>query len=129
MTDFNPSLPYNDLPDLPPPVEQIESTAILKRCIDARVAVAELKQAAELIPNAAGLVNALPRLEARYDHRQTLLIRGHRRGPSGCRDQGGFTLSYGAVRRHQDGPTRHAHHRYGHTDMQHNQRDGAGYSS
>lgn len=65
MTDFNPSLPYNDLPDLPPPVEQIESTAILKRCIDARVAVAELKQAAELIPNSAVLVNALPLLEAR----------------------------------------------------------------
>jgi Fic family protein len=65
VTDFNPSLPYNDLPDLPPPVEQIESTAILKRCIDARVAVAELKQAAELIPNSAVLVNALPLLEAR----------------------------------------------------------------
>ena len=65
MTDFNPSLPYNDLPDLPPPGEQIETTAILKRCIEARVAVAELKQAAELIPNSAVLVNALPLLEAR----------------------------------------------------------------
>ena len=65
MTDFNPSLPYNDLPDLPPPTEQIESTQILKRCINARVALAELKQAAELIPNSAVLVNALPLLEAR----------------------------------------------------------------
>ena len=65
MTDFNPSLPYNDLPDLPPPGEQLETTAILKRCIEARVAVAELKQAAELIPNSAVLVNALPLLEAR----------------------------------------------------------------
>ena len=65
MTDFNPSLPYNGLPDLPPPIEQIESTAILKRCINARVALAELKQAAELIPNSAVLVNALPLLEAR----------------------------------------------------------------
>ena len=64
MTDFNPSLPYNDLPDLPPPREQLETTAILKRCIEARVAVAELKQAAELIPNSAVLVNALPLLEA-----------------------------------------------------------------
>ena len=64
MTDFNPSLPYNDLPDLPPPGEQLETTAILKRCIEARVAVAELKQAAELIPNSAVLVNALPLLEA-----------------------------------------------------------------
>jgi Fic family protein len=65
VTDFNPSLPYNDLPDLPPPGEQLETTAILKRCIEARVAVAELKQAAELIPNSAVLVNALPLLEAR----------------------------------------------------------------
>jgi len=64
VTDFNPSLPYNDLPDLPPPGEQLETTAILKRCIEARVAVAELKQAAELIPNSAVLVNALPLLEA-----------------------------------------------------------------
>ena len=51
MTDFNPSLPFNDLPDLPPPLEQIETTEILKRCINARVSLAELKQAAELIPN------------------------------------------------------------------------------
>ncbi len=65
MTDFDPSLPYNDLPDLPPPLEQIETTEILKRCIRARVALAELKQAAELIPNSAVLVNALPLLEAR----------------------------------------------------------------
>ena len=65
MTDFNPSLPYNELPDLPPPLEQIETTQVLKRCINARVALAELKQAAELIPNSAVLVNALPLLEAR----------------------------------------------------------------
>ena len=65
MTDFNPSFPYNDLPDLPPPADQVETTPILKRCIDARVAMAELKQAAELIPNSAVLVNALPLLEAR----------------------------------------------------------------
>ncbi len=64
MTDFDPSLPYNDLPDLPPPLELIETTEILKRCISARVALAELKQAAELIPNSAVLVNALPLLEA-----------------------------------------------------------------
>jgi len=55
----------NDLPLLPPPAELIENTEILKKCIDARVALAELKQAAELIPNAAVLVNALPLLEAR----------------------------------------------------------------
>jgi Fic family protein len=65
VTDFNPEVPYNDLPSLPPPVDQIETTQILKRCIKARVALAELKQAAELIPNSAVLVNALPLLEAR----------------------------------------------------------------
>ena len=65
MTDFDPKLPYNDLPLLPPPEEQIETKAILKQCISARVALAELKQAAELIPNSAVLVNALPLLEAR----------------------------------------------------------------
>ena len=64
MTDFNPSLPHNGLPELPPPAERIETTAILKRCINARVSLAELKQAAELIPNSAVLVNALPLLEA-----------------------------------------------------------------
>ena len=65
MTDFNPEVPFNNLPPLPPPADQIETTQILKRCIKARVALAELKQAAELIPNSAVLVNALPLLEAR----------------------------------------------------------------
>lgn len=65
MADFDPQKPYNELPLLPPPGDQIENNEILKKCIDARVALAELKQAAELIPNAAVLVNALPLLEAR----------------------------------------------------------------
>ena len=65
MTDFDPKLPYNALPELPPPVDAIETTEILKSCIKSRVALAELKQAAELIPNSAVLVNALPLLEAR----------------------------------------------------------------
>ena len=65
MADFDPKKPFNELPDLPPPIELIETTEILKTCIKARVALAELKQAAELIPNSAVLVNALPLLEAR----------------------------------------------------------------
>jgi Fic family protein len=65
MTDFDPNIPYNALPALPPPTELVETSEILKKCINARVALAELKQAAELIPNAAVLVNALPLLEAR----------------------------------------------------------------
>ena len=46
MTDFDPKLPYNTLPDLPPLVDTIETTEILKSCIKSRVALAELKQAA-----------------------------------------------------------------------------------
>ena len=65
MSVFDPDLPYNELPDLPPPADLVETTTILKHCINARVALAELKQAAALIPNSAVLVNALPLLEAR----------------------------------------------------------------
>ncbi|HEU4617863.1 MAG TPA: Fic family protein [Gammaproteobacteria bacterium] len=61
---FNPTVPFNDLPDLPPPTDVIETAEILRKCIKARVALAGLKQAAELIPNASVLVNALPLLEA-----------------------------------------------------------------
>jgi cell filamentation protein, protein adenylyltransferase len=64
MSDFDPNKPHNYLPELPPPAGLIETNEILKKCINARVALAELKQAAELIPNAAVLVNALPLLEA-----------------------------------------------------------------
>lgn len=55
--------PYLSLPILPPKVD-IETKAILKQCITARAALAELKQAAELIPNQAVLINTLPLLEA-----------------------------------------------------------------
>jgi Fic family protein len=61
---FDPTVPFNELPPLPPPTAAIETAPILKKCISARVALAELKQAAELIPNATVLVNALPLLEA-----------------------------------------------------------------
>jgi Fic family protein len=52
------------LPTLPPAVD-LESKAVLKRCVTARASLAELKQAAELIPNQAMLINTLPLLEAR----------------------------------------------------------------
>jgi Fic family protein len=61
---WQPDRPYNDLPRLPPDVE-LETKPILKQCITARAALAELKQAAELIPNPAMLINTLPVLEAR----------------------------------------------------------------
>ena len=60
---FDPTKPYNDLPLLPPAVD-IESKALLKACIDARAALAELKSVGALIPNQAVLINTIPLLEA-----------------------------------------------------------------
>ncbi len=56
-------VPFNGLPVLPPPVE-LESTTILKACILARAALAELDAASDLIPNPLILVNTIPVLEA-----------------------------------------------------------------
>lgn len=52
------------MPGLPPAVE-LESKAVLKACITARAAMAELKIAAELIPNQTMLINTIPLLEAK----------------------------------------------------------------
>lgn len=62
-TSWLPDRPHNDLPALPP-LEELETRLVLKQCITARAAVAELKQAAELIPNQGVLINTLPLLEA-----------------------------------------------------------------
>jgi Fic family protein len=43
----------------------VESKAVLRQCIESRARLAELKQAAELIPNQSMLINTLPLLEAR----------------------------------------------------------------
>ena len=55
--------PYNTLPKLPPATD-IETRAVLKQCVESRAALAELKVAAELIPNPAVLINTIPLLEA-----------------------------------------------------------------
>ena len=64
MTQWQAHLPYNDLPNLPPQ-QDIETKNILKHRIAARAALAQLKQAAELIPNQSMLINTLPIMEAR----------------------------------------------------------------
>ncbi|MFU2089160.1 protein adenylyltransferase Fic [Avibacterium avium] len=64
MINWNPNLPYNQLPELPPH-EELETKEVLKQTILARAALAELKQAAELIPNQSMLINTLPIMEAR----------------------------------------------------------------
>lgn len=56
--------PHNSLPPLPPR-QDLESKAVLKACISARAALAELKQAAELTPNQTMLTNTIPLLEAK----------------------------------------------------------------
>ena len=61
--EWLPEVPFNDLPPLPPKVD-LETKTVLKHCIPARAALAELKQAAELIPNQSVLINTLPLLEA-----------------------------------------------------------------
>ncbi|MGH0038299.1 MAG: protein adenylyltransferase Fic [Myxococcota bacterium] len=61
---WRPDRPYDQLPPLPG-AEVLETGAVLKRCITARAALAELKQAVALIPNPAMLINTLPLLEAR----------------------------------------------------------------
>jgi Fic family protein len=63
-SQWRPDRPYNDLPALPPNID-LETKPVLRQCIRARAALSELKQAAELIPNSAILINTLPLLEAR----------------------------------------------------------------
>jgi cell filamentation protein, protein adenylyltransferase len=60
---FRPDRPHNDLPLLPP-AAALETPAVLKACIGARAALAELKVSGDLIPNQAVLINAIPLLEA-----------------------------------------------------------------
>jgi len=60
---WNPSIPYNNLPTLPPQAD-VETKTVLKQCISSRAALAELNQSAKLIPNQGMLINTLPLLEA-----------------------------------------------------------------
>ena len=61
---FNPQQPYNDLPALPPRAD-VETKAVLKQCVAASRALAELKGAGGLIPDQAILINAIPLQEAK----------------------------------------------------------------
>jgi Fic family protein len=61
---FNPKIPYNDLPLLPPK-RDVETKTILKKTITARSALAELKGLGETLPNPALLVDSLILQEAK----------------------------------------------------------------
>jgi len=60
---FDPDQPYNDLPDLPP-FGDVETKAVLKACIVARIALAELDAAAAKLPNPEILISTLMLFEA-----------------------------------------------------------------
>lgn len=66
---WDPVVPYNELPVLPPDPDSIETRSVLKACISARAAIAELKTAGELIPDQSLLINILPMLEAKDSSR------------------------------------------------------------
>jgi Fic family protein len=56
--------PYNDLPLLPPRAA-LETVRVMRRCVTASRALAELKGAGNLIPNQSILINAIPLQEAK----------------------------------------------------------------
>ena len=60
---MNPRKPYDDLPRLPPR-KPLETVAVLKKCIAARAALGELKQAGRRLPDQTVLINTIPLLEA-----------------------------------------------------------------
>lgn len=60
---FDREKPYNDLPILPPKRE-VETRAVLRTCISANRALAELKGLGETIPNQSMLINSLVLQEA-----------------------------------------------------------------
>jgi len=64
MDKFNPNLPYNYLPLLPPKKEYIETIEILKQENKAVRAISELKGMAHIIPNQEILINAIILQEA-----------------------------------------------------------------
>jgi Fic family protein len=63
MRNFDPKIPYNDLPALPPIID-LEIPSVLKACIRANKELAKLKVAERLIPNQTVLINSIPLLES-----------------------------------------------------------------
>lgn len=65
---MDPTIPYNDLPLLPPDAE-VESARVLKAVISARARLAEARLAGSELPDESVLVNSIPLLEARDSSR------------------------------------------------------------
>jgi len=62
---IDPSIPYNDLPKLPPEESKYNTVEVWKHESAARGAIAELKGIAQIIPNQSILLNAIALQEAR----------------------------------------------------------------
>ena len=60
---YDPRVSWNALPELPPRTD-LETPAILKACIEARVTLARVNALAESLPNRSILIHALPLQEA-----------------------------------------------------------------
>ncbi len=65
VSPYRPSVPYDNLPPLPPPAHLAESVPILRQEAEARQALAELKGVANIIPNQTILINAVVLREAK----------------------------------------------------------------
>lgn len=65
MKNFNPTVPNDNLPYLPPEMSKIETIKILKQENKAASAIAELKGIANIIPNQSILINAIVLQEAK----------------------------------------------------------------
>lgn len=62
-TTFDPKRPFNNLPNLPP-AEDVETKTVLRHCIEARIALEELRVSSNLIPNPSVIIKSIPILEA-----------------------------------------------------------------
>jgi hypothetical protein len=56
---WNPEIPFNELPPLPPKGLDLEPKTVLKAAIEARSALATLNQGRHLLPNPNVLINAV----------------------------------------------------------------------
>ena len=60
---WDPNKPYTELPALPP-IENLDTVPILKKCITSRAAVAAVNEASDHLPSKELLINIVPVLEA-----------------------------------------------------------------
>jgi Fic family protein len=71
--------PFNELPLLPPPIEQIETIKVLRQVTKSAIALAELKGLAHTLPNPSILLNAVILKEARASSEIENVITTHDR--------------------------------------------------